>query len=297
MERIIRLNAVETSNQPSSSRINLSGFYPSQDLAAKMASNYVRTVAAETTVRETPTKINTAAATTLLAAILLTVCFLQPSSAFPYLVLLSSAAFFNNFVVWAWKVNIEEVCYARRKYLQYSQDLGKVVKIAVTVGQQAQARQVVAAEEQTAAITTSEWENTPKALERLLAAREAVVNASTGIHLPYVYGGAALAEIAFLDATLVLLVTLLHRPADFLNKRIPLQIQLNIDGDRESVIIPLQVIFIALGSNYDEKLSLVCRFDVALARNYRKRSQAFNQIKSIRQQPLQKSSTTKLSPP
>ncbi len=111
MDRIIRSNAVETSRQSNSSGINV-------HLTPEMAFIYGGNVASATgALPEAPTKTHSATVTTPKTAIKNTGNWStslqklqqQPPSILPYLVLLSSVAFFATVVVWAWTGKIEEV--------------------------------------------------------------------------------------------------------------------------------------------------------------------------------------------
>ncbi|MFH7028966.1 MAG: hypothetical protein ACHBN1_27135 [Heteroscytonema crispum UTEX LB 1556] len=115
MERIIRSNAVETSNQASGSGMNLHYLHPTQDLIAEMVSINISTITSLTTaLAATPTNSDSDTATTHQAVIinasnwstsLQTMLGHQPT-VIPQLVLLGSIAFFADVMAWAWTEKI-----------------------------------------------------------------------------------------------------------------------------------------------------------------------------------------------
>jgi hemolysin D len=159
MERIIRLNAVETSNQARSSEMNLHYLHPTQNLMTGMVSINTSTLISVTTALvETPSNSDSDTATTNQTAIINTGNWstsLQgmldhPPSAIPQLVLFGSVAFFAIVMAWVWGGKIEEVNYIQGKLLSlgevyklHPQSLGKILNIAVKEGQQVKAGQVV----------------------------------------------------------------------------------------------------------------------------------------------------------
>ena len=134
MDKIIRSNAVETLNQSSSSGINI-------HLTPEMALIYGGSVAATEALPEPPTKTHSATLITPKTAIKntgnwsrsLQTLQQQPPSILPYIVLLSSVAFFATVVVWAWAEKIEEVSFLQGKFVpieelhkQQAQNLGVI---------------------------------------------------------------------------------------------------------------------------------------------------------------------------
>ena len=134
MDKIIRSNAVETLNQSSSSGINI-------HLTPEMALIYGGSVAATEALPEPPTKTQSATLITPKTAIKntgnwtrsLQTLQQQPPSILPYIVLLSSVAFFATVVVWAWAEKIEEVSFLQGKFVpieelhkQQAQNLGVI---------------------------------------------------------------------------------------------------------------------------------------------------------------------------
>ncbi len=140
MDRIIRSNAVETSSQSNSSQMNL-------HLSSEMALIYGGSVASASKVLPkastnshvvTVTTPNTAIKNTGNWSTSLQALLHQKPSILPYLILLSSIAFFATVVAWAWTGKIEEVGHFQGKFVpigeltkQQAQNLGVVSSLNI----------------------------------------------------------------------------------------------------------------------------------------------------------------------
>ncbi len=167
MERIIRSNAVETSNQTGNGGINPSNLSSDSEFASSLANISVKNPKiyggalaypvgeesyAQCSVGKLTSDIvlSTASAknsTTINSdkwSISLQTVFDRPPSAIPYLVLLGSIAFFTIVLTWIWSLRIEEVSHLRGKFVPAidSKELFKVTRQEVMMNAvETQARQ------------------------------------------------------------------------------------------------------------------------------------------------------------
>ncbi|MBR8836724.1 MAG: HlyD family efflux transporter periplasmic adaptor subunit [Stigonema ocellatum SAG 48.90 = DSM 106950] len=240
MHRIIRSNAVETSNQSNISGINV-------NLTPEMALIYGGSVADRTeALTEAPTKTHIATVTTSKTAIKntgnwstsLQTLLHQPPSILPYLVLLGSVAFFATVVVWAWTGKIEEVGHLRGKFLP----IGELHQ------QQVQNLDVVSSLNIHRAFKVAKQRQT-------------------------------IAEIAPQDVPLILVATLSHQEVGFVNKEDKVQIKLDADPDGNQGFISGRVISIFPYPQTDDKLGLIYRVELALDDNYVTRKKQILKLK------------------
>lgn len=160
MDRIIRLNAVETSSPSDISAIHFYLVYPANDLADKMAliyegqeasletgavpkallNSHATTLTAKTTFRNTENRFTS-----------LDVSLNQHSRAFSLLTAIRSIAFFTTVVVWAWMGKTEPVSHVRGKLVALGepfqsqvQDFDKGVNTGVKDFQELKQTQLVA---------------------------------------------------------------------------------------------------------------------------------------------------------
>ncbi len=228
MDRIIRSNAVETSNQSNSSGINV-------HLMPEMRLISGGSVAATEALPAPPTKTHSATLITPKTAIentgnwsrSLQTLQQQPPSILPYIVLLSSVAFFVTVVVWACVEKIEEVGFLQGKFLpieelhkQQAQNLGVIYGL-----------------------------NIHRAFK-------------------VVKNGRTITEIAPQNAPLVLVATLSDEEVGFVNKEDKVQIKLDDDLGPDEGIISGRVISIFPDASVNKKLGVIYRVEVALDGNY-----------------------------